>query len=46
MSVCMSLQKWLIMVKRNIARLVPLMKNDDSAPRVVSRPAVAAVGVP
>ena len=46
MSASMSWQMWLIMVKRNIARLVPLMKNADAAPRVVIRPAVAAAGSP
>src|SRR5437899_3176564 len=45
-SASMSRQKWLIIVKRNIARLVPATKNADSAPRVVIKPAVALVGVP
>ena len=34
------------MVKRNMARLVPLMKNAEAAPRVVMRPAVACTGIP
>ena len=34
------------MVKRNIARFVPLMKKADAAPRVVIRPAVASGGKP
>ena len=41
-----SLHRWVISVKRNIARLVPLMKNAEVAARVVIRPAVAAVGMP
>src|SRR5258708_37404991 len=43
---CRSLHKWFNMVKRNIARLVPLMKKALAAPRVVITPAVAAPGVP
>ena len=34
------------MVKRNIARLVPLMKKAAAAARVVSTPAVAVAGIP
>ena len=34
------------MVKRNIARLVPLMKKALAAPRVVITPAVAVAGTP
>jgi hypothetical protein len=37
---------WFISVKRNIARLVPAMKNDCAAAREVRMPAVAAGGVP
>ena len=37
---------WFISVKRNIARLVPAMKNACAAARVVKTPAVAAGGVP
>ena len=42
----MSLHIWLISVKRNIARLVPAMKKDCAAARVVMMPAVAAAGMP
>src|ERR1700736_4336217 len=34
------------MVKRNMARFVPLMKKALAAPRVVMTPAVAVVGMP
>ena len=41
-----SLQRWLIMVKRNIARFVPLTKKALAAPRVVITPATAVEGMP
>ena len=41
-----SLHRCAISVKRNMARLVPLMKKDDVEARVVIRPAVAVVGMP
>ncbi len=45
-TVSRSLHRCAMSVKRNIARLVPLMKNEDADARVVIRPAVAAAGVP
>src|ERR1700685_2103725 len=41
-----SLHRWFNIVKRNIARFVPLMKNALAAPRVVMMPAVAVAGTP
>ena len=42
----MSRHMWFIIVKRNIARLVPSMKNASEAAREVMKPAVAAAGMP
>ena len=42
----MSRHRWFISVKRNIARLVPAMKNAFAAARVVMTPAVASAGRP
>ena len=42
----MSRHMWFIIVKRNIARLVPSMKNASDAAREVMKPAVAVAGMP